>query len=632
MVRLFTMVALSQSAFVGAGHAQTSKDTPIIWQRGAAAAMETPSSMPQTLPAMPENKLDFASTNPPILNDADIAAQAETDLYSGRFYSAENLFRQLAEKNTPDYTLYAQYGLAVSQSQQGNFEQALATLLPLVNSDSDYREKARDLRAELLLRLMTIDILKQDNTAKEAHFQDLSKNHGQHKAFETAERLLTIENAREHAANTQEQNVNLRVGLLLPLSGPLAAAGADMLRAAQLALFDYAGSGVLLYPEDTQGTPEGAKEAMENVIRHGADVVLGPLLAENVRATEPLATQGNMPQISFSSDVSVAGSNTFLLSYPPQEQAQQIARHAFEQGKRKFALFVPNTPYGIEMADYFKVEVAALGGEVVRSVTFSLSDTDYSKPLTTLLQLNKARNQLKAEKTKLEKEYAELAGAMDDASLSRLNQLKNMQAQALIDFDALFIPAPAASMPLIASQLAYFDVDASGVMLLGTALWDVPSFKGSQTEYMHGGRFTAPESLLAEHFNNIFEKTYTHKPHPLAPLAYDALRTISTVFQMGNTSARDIRSALTQPTGFAGVSGAYSFYDNGQIHRIYTIKELGQQSRVVQQAPWVMPPALPASLQGKRSFFNFGSSNTTAPQTAPQPQQEEKKKGGWFWW
>ena len=47
----------------------------------------------------------------------------------------------------------------------------------------------------------------------------------------------------------------IKVGLLLPLSGPAEAIGRDMLDAAQMALFDVGDNKLVLLPRDTAGTP-----------------------------------------------------------------------------------------------------------------------------------------------------------------------------------------------------------------------------------------------------------------------------------------------------------------------------------------------------------------------------------------
>ena len=47
----------------------------------------------------------------------------------------------------------------------------------------------------------------------------------------------------------------------------------------------------LLVPKDTKGTPEGARAAAESAVHEGAELILGPLFAQEVEAVAPVARQ-----------------------------------------------------------------------------------------------------------------------------------------------------------------------------------------------------------------------------------------------------------------------------------------------------------------------------------------------------
>jgi hypothetical protein len=130
----------------------------------------------------------------------------------------------------------------------------------------------------------------------------------------------------------EELPPEVRVGLLLPLSGPAEALGRDMLDAAQMALFDVGDNKVVLLPRDTAGTPTGARRAAEQVIEEGAEVILGPLFAPAVAAVSPLAAQADIRVLAFSNDASVATDGTFLLGFRPEEQVRRVVDYALANG------------------------------------------------------------------------------------------------------------------------------------------------------------------------------------------------------------------------------------------------------------------------------------------------------------
>src|SRR5262249_61479195 len=74
---------------------------------------------------------------------------------------------------------------------------------------------------------------------------------------------------------------------------------------------------ITLVPKDTKGTPDGARAAAASALQDGAELIIGPLFAQEVSAVAPVAAQRNVPVIAFSSDEKVAGNGVYLLSSRP---------------------------------------------------------------------------------------------------------------------------------------------------------------------------------------------------------------------------------------------------------------------------------------------------------------------------
>ena len=164
-----------------------------------------------------------------------------------------------------------------------------------------------------------------------------------------------------------------RIALLLPLtadSQDLAELGQDFLDAAQMFLAESRSRHILLLPKDTQGTPEGARQAFAQAKDDGAEVILGPLLAESVRAITPHAQAAGLPVIAFSSDSTTAAKGIFLLSFPPEQDARRILAYAAQSGHKRFAAFLPRTPYGSLLRRVFLETVYAHAGDVVAIQTY----------------------------------------------------------------------------------------------------------------------------------------------------------------------------------------------------------------------------------------------------------------------
>ncbi|HEV2866791.1 MAG TPA: penicillin-binding protein activator, partial [Allosphingosinicella sp.] len=112
-----------------------------------------------------------------------------------------------------------------------------------------------------------------------------------------------------------------RVAVLVPLSGANAAVGQSILNAANLALFDTGGERIRITAYDTS---TGAAAAANEALADGNGLILGPLLAEDVRAVAPIARRDDVPVVAFSNDVSVAGDGVFVMGFNPRQTVDRV--------------------------------------------------------------------------------------------------------------------------------------------------------------------------------------------------------------------------------------------------------------------------------------------------------------------
>ena len=146
-------------------------------------------------------------------------------------------------------------------------------------------------------------------------------------------------------------------------------------QAAELALFDFDNPNVTLIPKDTKGTPEGARLAAESALHDGAELIIGPLFAHEVSAAAPVARQGGVPMIAFSSDEKVAGNGVYLLSFLAGRDVPRIVSFAMARGKRNFAELIPQSAYGRIAETAFARAVSSGGGQAAVRATFPPNDS-----------------------------------------------------------------------------------------------------------------------------------------------------------------------------------------------------------------------------------------------------------------
>lgn len=161
----------------------------------------------------------------------------------------------------------------------------------------------------------------------------------------------------------------IRAAILLPLSGQHAAMGQSMLQAAQLAVFDMGYDNFELIPQDTGGTAAGASSAATAALQSGAQLILGPLFADEVRAVKTATAGRNINVIAFSTDWKLAGGNTYIMGFLPFGQVDRIVDYAAANGFKRAAVAAGADEYGTAVSRDFESKAAARGINISRALS-----------------------------------------------------------------------------------------------------------------------------------------------------------------------------------------------------------------------------------------------------------------------
>lgn len=176
----------------------------------------------------------------------------------------------------------------------------------------------------------------------------------------------------QDTAPIPESQPSVKVAILLPLTGPNAATGQSMLQAAQLAVFDYGSDNFELISRDTGGTPQGASAAAQAVMNEGAQLILGPLLADEVRAVKSVTSGRGINVLAFSTDWTLAGDNIYIMGFLPFGQVDRIADFAASKGLKRAAVVAGTDVYGATVSSSFESRAQDKGITISRA----LSDPD----------------------------------------------------------------------------------------------------------------------------------------------------------------------------------------------------------------------------------------------------------------
>ncbi len=333
----------------------------------------------------------------------------------------------------------------------------------------------------------------------------------------------------------------INVAILLPLTGKNGDLGQSMLKAAQMALFDIGAGNFNLVPKDTHSTPAGAGVAAQEAISGGAQLLLGPIFAEDVKAVKPVASAANIPVIAFTTDWTLGGNQTYIMGFLPFAQVSRVVQFAQTKGLNRVGVLAPQTPY----CDAVISTLGRSGADIVKTERYSPGKSDLQPQIAAFATANKTADGF--------------------------------------TFNTLLLPLGGEGLRSLVSVLALQGIRNDNVKLIGTGLWDDASLTTDPALY--GGWFAAPDPQQRRDFERRYTDNYGAAPPRLSTLAYDATALAAVLARSGDANPFT-PAHMTNARGFAGIDGVFRFRPDGMSERGLAVMEIqGGRARVVDPAP-----------------------------------------------
>jgi branched-chain amino acid transport system substrate-binding protein len=319
----------------------------------------------------------------------------------------------------------------------------------------------------------------------------------------------------------------IKVGEFASLNGSEAAFGRSSHQGTQLAVDDInTAGGVLgqkleLITEDDQSKDGESATAVKKLIsRDKVVAILGEVASTRSLEAAPICQEFKIPQISPSSTnpkVTQVGDYIFRVCFIDPFQGTVMAHFAKNSlNAKKVALLTDvGSTYSVGLADFFKQEFVAGGGQIVAEQKFTKDDKDFRAQLTTV------------------KEAAP---------------------------DVIFIPGYYGQVTLIALQARELGIT---VPLCGGDGWEAPELiqgpgAAAALEGCYFSTHFSPEqdAPKIKQFVDAYQKRFGEVPDAMAALGYDSvLALVDSIKRAGSTDSTKIRDALATLKDLDGVTG-----------------------------------------------------------------------------
>jgi branched-chain amino acid transport system substrate-binding protein len=353
------------------------------------------------------------------------------------------------------------------------------------------------------------------------------------------------------AAPANAQDKTIKIGALLPISGPGSYFGAQDKQGVELALEALNKSGVNGYKfavqyEDSSCAPLPASQAAKRLLdNYKPDVIIGEECSDATLAIMPIVEEAKVPMINAgSSAIKITDpGNPYTFRIMPNEvmQGVDIATQAYNKlGARTAALLYENTNAGIGNAKVFKDTFEKLGGKIVADIGFGRDVNDFTAIATRV------------------------------AGLGKIDVIPTytLEGQGLKITQAL-------------AQAGVVKGGGGASIQLGT-IWLPFGFEQKAgkpaTGYVRIVQFDPTDTRdTVRNFVAAFKAKYNADPTHINAHAYDQIMLIADAVKRGAKDAQSFRDTLAQTKDFVGVTGSVAFDAHNQNSKMDTIHYMETQ-------------------------------------------------------
>ena len=231
---------------------------------------------------------------------------------------------------------------------------------------------------------------------------------------------------------TTVANNGRQISLLLPLSGPLAAAARAIQAGAEAARQRAGAEAPAVAVHDTSLS---LPAAVASIYTRGAAALIGPLRKEDVAAFAAQPPQLPTVTLNYLDGGRIAPAGLTAFGLAPEDEARAAAVHAASSSLLRAVVIAQEGDWGARAASAFKTEFESRGGVILNEGSFRANAVDFTSLLKRVLGIG----------------YAEARGK----KLEAVGVKAELQPVPRGDIDVVFLAARAPQARLIWPQMRY---------------------------------------------------------------------------------------------------------------------------------------------------------------------------------
>ena len=299
----------------------------------------------------------------------------------------------------------------------------------------------------------------------------------------------------------------IKIGLLVPLSGKQSDIGKSIMQSIRLAINKINSPNIKILPKDTKNDPVKTLAAAKELELEGVKIVIGPIFNNNLIYLDELK---EMIFLSLTNKNIKDPKNIISAGINASSQIKTIMKFKKINNINKTIFLIPNSDFKEE------IENAISESKIKLKYThiYETNPTELTKQIEEITMY-------KIRKQNVIDEIKRLENSNEQNKEGKINKLKKRDTLGGINFDSVIVSDFEESLKSVFTSLLYTDVSPQRIYYITLNQWFDESFL--KEESLQPLYFPSINKENYDEFINNYKKIYNEYPNQLSFLSYDLM-------------------------------------------------------------------------------------------------------------
>ena len=342
----------------------------------------------------------------------------------------------------------------------------------------------------------------------------------------------------------------IKIGLLIPMTGPNKDLGQSIIKATRLAVKDIDSNLIEIIPKDTATKPNQTLKSAFELKEMGVRVVIGPIFFESIAYLDEMK---DMTFLSLTNKTLDLPKNVISAGINSTSQLNTIKKFLQMNNIQRTIFLIPMQDYEFEVKRGIKNSKI----KIFKNYVYNTEPTKLTS------QIEEITN-YKIRKQNLENEINRVKKSISSNKEKKIKQLEKRYTLGGLNFDAVVIADFEESLKSVSSSLLYTDVSPKNKYFITLNQW----FDSSLLNEVDMQPLYYP-SINKNNFDNYkkkFFKEFNEYPSHLSLLSYDL---VGLVYYLSlKTNLSNFNKVFKKKNSFKGKIGIFDIKNNKINHRL----------------------------------------------------------------